>query len=161
MFDLGFVWRREWDSNPRYACDVHTISNRAPSASSDISPSVFLFGCRRFYLPSTLVYYTILRRRLQLFFCPIATILFAALVRSITVTHCTRKSPQRGGLFQKGFGYNILLNRSRETGFASVNVDTLLLRLFGFSLRYDYRQYAAFEFSADRVLVNFADIIRP
>ena len=25
-----FFWRRERDSNPRYAYDVHTISNRAP-----------------------------------------------------------------------------------------------------------------------------------
>ena len=26
-------WRTEWDSNPRYPLGVHTISNRAPSAS--------------------------------------------------------------------------------------------------------------------------------
>ena len=26
-------WRRERDSNPRYACDAHTISNRAPSTT--------------------------------------------------------------------------------------------------------------------------------
>ncbi len=25
------VWRREWDLNPRYPYEVHTISNRAPS----------------------------------------------------------------------------------------------------------------------------------
>ena len=31
-------WRRDGDSNPRYAFGVYTISNRAPSASSDISP---------------------------------------------------------------------------------------------------------------------------
>ena len=41
-FKRDFLWRREWDSNPRYACDVHTISNRAPSASSDISPRGFI-----------------------------------------------------------------------------------------------------------------------
>jgi len=23
-------WRREWDSNPRYAVNVHTLSKRAP-----------------------------------------------------------------------------------------------------------------------------------
>ena len=32
-FDLGSYWRRERDSNPRYAFNVHTISNRALSAS--------------------------------------------------------------------------------------------------------------------------------
>ena len=26
-------WRRERDSNPRYALDAHTISNRAPSTT--------------------------------------------------------------------------------------------------------------------------------
>ena len=31
-------WRRDGDSNPRYAFGAYTISNRAPSASSDISP---------------------------------------------------------------------------------------------------------------------------
>ena len=30
---LSYVWRRERDSNPRYAFNVHTISNRALSAS--------------------------------------------------------------------------------------------------------------------------------
>ena len=29
----AFYWRRERDSNPRYGFAVHTISNRAPSAS--------------------------------------------------------------------------------------------------------------------------------
>ena len=29
----AFNWRTEWDSNPRYPLGVHTISNRAPSAS--------------------------------------------------------------------------------------------------------------------------------
>ncbi len=33
-----FIWRRDRDSNPRYAFGAHTISNRAPSASSVISP---------------------------------------------------------------------------------------------------------------------------
>ncbi len=32
------LWRRDGDSNPRYAFGAYTISNRAPSASSDISP---------------------------------------------------------------------------------------------------------------------------
>ena len=32
-FDLGSYWRRERDSNPRYAFNVHTISNRALSTS--------------------------------------------------------------------------------------------------------------------------------
>ena len=32
------VWRRDGDSNPRYPFGAYTISNRAPSASSDISP---------------------------------------------------------------------------------------------------------------------------
>jgi hypothetical protein len=33
------IWRREWDSNPRYRFwAVHAISSRAPSANSDISP---------------------------------------------------------------------------------------------------------------------------
>ena len=31
-------WRREWDSNPRTAINSHTISSRAPSTSSAISP---------------------------------------------------------------------------------------------------------------------------
>ena len=35
---LEFQWRRDRDSNPRYAFGAHTISNRAPSASSVISP---------------------------------------------------------------------------------------------------------------------------
>ena len=26
-------WRREWDSNPRYAVNVYTLSKRAPSAA--------------------------------------------------------------------------------------------------------------------------------
>ena len=26
----GEMWRREWDSNPRYAINVHTLSKRAP-----------------------------------------------------------------------------------------------------------------------------------
>lgn len=35
----GFrLWRRARDSNPRNAFDVYTISNRAPSTSSDNSP---------------------------------------------------------------------------------------------------------------------------
>ena len=34
----GKFWRRDGDSNPRYAFGAYTISNRAPSASSDISP---------------------------------------------------------------------------------------------------------------------------
>ena len=33
------IWRRDGDSNPRYPFGAYTISNRAPSASSDISPS--------------------------------------------------------------------------------------------------------------------------
>ena len=37
---LYIFWRRAWDSNPRNAFDVYTISNRAPSTSSDNSPSV-------------------------------------------------------------------------------------------------------------------------
>ena len=32
------LWRRARDSNPRNAFDVYTISNRAPSTSSDNSP---------------------------------------------------------------------------------------------------------------------------
>ena len=32
------IWRRDGDSNPRYPFGAYTISNRAPSASSDISP---------------------------------------------------------------------------------------------------------------------------
>ena len=40
-----YKWRRDRDSNPRYAFGAHTISNRAPSASSVISP---LLGCARF-----------------------------------------------------------------------------------------------------------------
>ena len=58
MFDLGFVWRREWDSNPRYACDVHTISNRAPSASSDISPRGFILLSCPFPSDACLLYDT-------------------------------------------------------------------------------------------------------
>ena len=27
---LLWGWRREWDSNPRYAVNVHTLSKRAP-----------------------------------------------------------------------------------------------------------------------------------
>ena len=34
-------WRRDGDSNPRYAFGVYTISNRAPSASSVISPLAY------------------------------------------------------------------------------------------------------------------------
>ena len=34
-------WRRDGDLNPGYAFGVYTISNRAPSASSDIPPSQF------------------------------------------------------------------------------------------------------------------------
>ena len=42
--ELAPTWRRERDSNPRYAINVNTISSRAPSASSAISPKhIFLF----------------------------------------------------------------------------------------------------------------------
>ena len=58
MFDLGFVWRRECDSNPRNACDVHTISNRAPSASSDISPRGFILLSCPFSSDACLLYDT-------------------------------------------------------------------------------------------------------
>ena len=34
----GFLWRRERDSNPRTGISRYTISNRAPSTSSAISP---------------------------------------------------------------------------------------------------------------------------
>ncbi len=37
----NFKWRRDGDSNPRYAFGAYTISNRAPSASSDISPRTY------------------------------------------------------------------------------------------------------------------------
>ena len=37
----GIIWRRDGDSNPRYAFGVYTISNRAPSASSVISPLAY------------------------------------------------------------------------------------------------------------------------
>ena len=44
----GLVWRRDGDSNPRYPFGAYTISNRAPSASSDISPhSVCLTNVKR------------------------------------------------------------------------------------------------------------------
>lgn len=36
--DAGLKWRRGGDSNPGYAFGAYTISNRAPSASSDTSP---------------------------------------------------------------------------------------------------------------------------
>ena len=35
-------WRRDGDLNPGYAFGVYTISNRAPSASSDIPPNRFV-----------------------------------------------------------------------------------------------------------------------
>ena len=35
---LAPIWRRERDSNPRDAINAYTISNRAPSTSSAISP---------------------------------------------------------------------------------------------------------------------------
>ena len=38
----GIIWRRDGDSNPRYAFGVYTISNRAPSASSVISPLAYV-----------------------------------------------------------------------------------------------------------------------
>lgn len=39
LYIKGFrLWRRARDSNPRNAFDVYTISNRAPSTSSDNSP---------------------------------------------------------------------------------------------------------------------------
>ena len=42
-FRVSFCnWRTEWDSNPRYPLGVHTISNRAPSASrSSVHRSCF------------------------------------------------------------------------------------------------------------------------
>ena len=30
MGEFDETWRREWDSNPRYAVNVHTLSKRAP-----------------------------------------------------------------------------------------------------------------------------------
>ena len=36
-----FSWRRERDSNPRTGISRYTISNRAPSTNSAISPTVF------------------------------------------------------------------------------------------------------------------------
>lgn len=42
----GFrLWRRARDSNPRNAFDVYTISNRAPSTSSDNSPYLQSNAC--------------------------------------------------------------------------------------------------------------------
>ena len=38
-----FFWRRERDSNPRTGISRYTISNRAPSTSSAISPYIFCF----------------------------------------------------------------------------------------------------------------------
>ena len=58
VFKRDFLWRREWDSNPRYACDVHTISNRAPSASSDISPRGFILLSCPFPSDACLLYDT-------------------------------------------------------------------------------------------------------
>lgn len=43
----GLVWRRDGDSNPRYPFGAYTISNRAPSASSDISPHSVCPALRR------------------------------------------------------------------------------------------------------------------
>ncbi len=41
------IWRRGRDSNPGWAFDPHTLSRRAPSASSVTSPAEFFFGWRR------------------------------------------------------------------------------------------------------------------
>lgn len=35
---FSYRWRREWDSNPRQGISLNTISSRAPSTSSTISP---------------------------------------------------------------------------------------------------------------------------
>ncbi len=38
----GIIWRRGWDSNPRDGFGTaYPISSRAPSTSSDTSPTVF------------------------------------------------------------------------------------------------------------------------
>lgn len=49
VFDLGFTWRREWDSNPWYAYGVHTISNRAPSASRTSLHLCYAYFKRAYY----------------------------------------------------------------------------------------------------------------
>ena len=54
--ELQTHWRREWDSNPRYPCEVYTLSKRAPSAtrpslrstvseSTATSPTFFILWC--------------------------------------------------------------------------------------------------------------------
>ncbi len=39
---FSFIWRRERDSNPRYAINVYTLSRRAPSATQP-SLQIFVF----------------------------------------------------------------------------------------------------------------------
>lgn len=47
-------WRTEWDSNPRYPLGVHTISNRAPSASRSSVHCTALYNL--FYIWQALFY---------------------------------------------------------------------------------------------------------
>ncbi len=55
---LYYKWRIERDSNPRYALDVHTISNRAPSTTR---PSIQNAYCLAFFIPIGKNYFKINR----------------------------------------------------------------------------------------------------
>lgn len=60
-----FPWRRNGDLNPRYAYDVYTISNRAPSTTQPFLQSNTI---RQYALPSTLKVYNILYSFVNHFF---------------------------------------------------------------------------------------------
>ena len=57
-------WRRERDSNPRTGISRYTISNRAPSTNSAISPSILFFAV----CPDDMGYYNRYFERVKHFF---------------------------------------------------------------------------------------------
>ena len=80
---ICFFWRRERDSNPRYAINVNTISSRAPSAKlSHLSTQPISFYAIG-YFPDSEYKYSKLCRKIQAFFS-YSAVLFCRPTRCIS-----------------------------------------------------------------------------
>ena len=94
--DLGFTWRRNGDLNPRYAYDVYTISNRAPSTTQPFLHSRYV---RISYSQSTISLY-IIAKNLSNDFSGFNKIYF--LCRNADYkTAQTQNNKKRTGIFSK------------------------------------------------------------
>ena len=57
-----YIWRRERDSNPRYAINVYTLSRRAPSATQ---PSLQIVSSKHIIINTSLMIVTQSRRTVE------------------------------------------------------------------------------------------------